>query len=144
VTDFPYEDIINMQRPISNHPSMSRENRAAQFSPFAALTGHSDAIAETQRLTAERMELSESETDILSAKVNLLKEKLSEHPLITVTYFKPDNRKDGGEYVAATGKVKKIDEYYGNIVFEGGTAVPFNDIYNIKGDVFALIDKEEF
>lgn len=102
---------------------MSNMNRAAQFAPFAALTGYEESIAETARLTDRRIELSEYEIEELNAKLNFIQDHIKEHPKVTVTYFQPDDRKEGGTYVTVTGKVRKIDEVNRVIIFENGTEV---------------------
>lgn len=119
-----YDDVINRQHPTSKkHPRMSNMNRAAQFAPFAALTGYEESIAETARLTDRRIELSEYEIEELNAKLNFIQDHIKEHPKVTVTYFQPDDRKEGGTYVTVTGKVRKIDEVNRVIIFENGTEV---------------------
>lgn len=108
----PYDDIINLPHHTSTtRPRMPRENRAAMFSPFAALTGYEAAIKETARLTDERIELSENMIEDLDAKLAILAEKVEEHPKIAVTYFRSDAKKAGGAYVTTAGALKKIDEY---------------------------------
>lgn len=115
-----YEDVINRQHPTSKkHPRMSRTNRAAQFAPFAALTGYEESIEETARLTDCRTELSEEDIEDINAKLNFIKEHIKERPKVTVTYFQPDAKKEGGEYLTATGRVRWIDEVNGALVFEG-------------------------
>lgn len=115
-----YEDVINRQHPTSKkHPRMSRTNRAAQFAPFEALTGYEESIEETARLTDCRTELSEEDIEDINAKLNFIKEHIKERPKVTVTYFQPDAKKEGGEYLTATGRVRWIDEVNGALVFEG-------------------------
>jgi len=114
-----YDDVINRQHPTSKkHPRMSNMNRAAQFAPFAALTGYEESIEETARLTDRRIELSEYEIEELNAKLNFIQEHIKERPEVTITYFQPDERKEGGEYLAVTGKVRRIDEVNRVVVFE--------------------------
>lgn len=106
-----YEDVINRQHPTSKkHPRMSNMNRAAQFAPFAALTGYEESIEETARLTDRRIELSEDDIEELNAKLNFIQERIKERPEVTITYFQPDERKEGGEYVTVIGRVRRIDE----------------------------------
>ena len=127
-----YQDIINMRRPYyPEHPPMSAHDRAAQFSPFAALVGYDEAVAETARLTDRRREMSEEEITDLNVKLNDLKERLSSRPLVTVHYFLEDGRKEGGSYRTHTGKVRTIDEYNSLIVFEGDAKIPVADTYKI-------------
>ena len=114
-----YDDVIWRQHPTSKkHPRMSRMNRAAQFAPFAALTGYEESIEETARLTDRRIELSEYEIEELNAKLNFIQEHIKERPEVTITYFQPDERKEGGVYVTATGKVRRIDGVNRVLVFE--------------------------
>lgn len=133
-----YEDIIHLPHHVSAvHPQMTISDRAAQFSPFAALTGYGSAIRETERLTDRRTELDESEKEILNEMLLLLAGRLKEHPVITVTYFVPDERKDGGSYVTVSGNVRKLDEVDRAILLDGGRRVPVEDIVELGGDVFS-------
>ena len=118
--DYPrFDDVIWRQHPTSkNHPRMSRMNRAAQFAPFAALTGYEEFIEETARLTDRRIELSEYEIEELNAKLNFIQEYIKERPEVTITYFQPDERKEGGAYITVTGKVRRIDAASKVLVFE--------------------------
>ena len=107
-----YDDIIHLPHHVSTaHPPMPAADRAAQFSPFAALAGHEAAIRETARLTDERAELDENAKAVLDEKLRMIQEMLPAHPEITVTYFQPDAKKSGGAYVSVTGRVKKLDLY---------------------------------
>jgi len=135
-----YDDVINRQHPTSKkHPRMSRMNRAAQFAPFAALTGYEESIEETARLTDRRIELSEYEIEKLNAKLNFIQEHIKERPEVTIIYFRPDERKEGGSYVTVTGKVRWIDEVNSMIVFEGERVLGIDRIINldIKKEGFA-------
>ena len=106
-----YEDIIHLPHHVSEtHPRMSRLNRAAQFSPFAALTGYGAAIQEAGRLTDRKIQLDEDSQAVLDRKLAILREQLSKHPEVAVTYFQPDGKKDGGAYASFSGQVKKIQE----------------------------------
>lgn len=119
-----YGDIIGRQHPTSEkHPRMSKMNRAAQFAPFAALTGYEESIEETARLTDCRIELCEDEIADINAKLNFIQEHIKELPEVTVTYFQPDERKEGGEYITLKGKVRRIDEVNREIIFENGTEI---------------------
>lgn len=134
-----YEDIIHLPRHVSKrHPPMPIAERAAQFSPFAALTGFEDAIRETGRLTDERPELNEDEKLILNEKLLILKERAADpdQPEVAVTYFKPDERKAGGAYRTVRGRVKKIDGYEGILKMEDGTGIPVADITALEGEAF--------
>ena len=105
-----YDDIINLPRPVSkNHIPMSMHDRAAQFSPFAALTGFDDTIKESNRITGKFVELSDDEKAELDNVLSCLKDKEYSSPTLSITYFVPDLKKDGGEYVSVSGKLKKID-----------------------------------
>ena len=137
-----YDDIINLQRPISKHPKMSLYQRSAQFAPFAALTGYEDAIYETARLTNERIELDEESKSILDNKIQIIKEQISTRPTISFTYFIPDLKKDGGKYVTVTGIVRKIDEYRQIIILEDKTEIPINEIISIMGTIVEIDEKE--
>ena len=135
-----YEDIINLPHHVSKtRPQMSMIDRAAQFSPFAALTGYDAAIKETGRLTDEKIEMDEVALNILNMKFQLLVDRLADEPEITFTYFKPDERKAGGAYIDVTGKVKKVDDFERLIVMQNGTKMPMDDILNIEGEIFASL-----
>jgi len=137
----PYEDILHLPRPVSStRPRMSLADRAAQFSPFAALTGHGAAIRETARLTDRRRELSEDEQTALGDKLTMLAEIVSDHPVVSVTYFRADEKKDGGSYVTAAGAVKKIDEYERVVILMDGTRIPIGDISEIESELFEKMD----
>ena len=124
-----YEDMIALPHHVSaSHPQMALTDRAAQFSPFAALTGYEDAIDESARLTEEQIELDENAREELDEKLRQIRECGEALPEITVTYFQKDARKDGGAYVTLTGRVKKIDEYARIISFMDGTVVRIENI----------------
>ena len=132
-----YDDIINLPNPTSkNHPRMSLEARAAQFSPFAALTGHDAAIKETARLTDEKQELGEDAIAHLNEQLNLISENIGIEQTVTITYFVPDNKKSGGVYISHSGVVKKIDEYERMVIMTDKTAIPIDQISNIEGKLF--------
>ena len=127
-----YKDIINLPHHVSKkHPQMSIESRAAQFAPFAALTGYSDAIKETSRLTSEKIELDEEIKQDLDNKLKILQDKVHLKPKVTITYFVPDKRKQGGAYLTITGNVKKIDVYNQLIFFTDNTEISIKNIYKI-------------
>ena len=135
-----YDDIINLPHHVSKkHPQMSLHDRAAQFSPFAALTGHKAAINETARLTDEKQILSEDVIAKLNEQLNLIKENISSNPIVTITYFVPDDRKSGGAYISNTGVVKKIDEYNHTVVLTDKTVIPIEQISEIQSDIFSEI-----
>ena len=132
----PYDDIINLPHHVSErHPQMSMYNRAAQFAPFAALTGHDSAITEAARLTETEEELSESDAEVLNRKLAYL-QSLDEKPTISVTYFVPDDKKEGGSYHTATGIVKSVEPDKGVLQFEDGTGIPVIRIKDIDGECF--------
>ena len=132
-----YDDIINLPHPEpKNHQRMSLENRAAQFSPFAALTGHNAAIIETARLTDRQIELDEGTKSIINEKIQIISDHLSEKPTVTITHFEPDSKKDGGAYLNTTGTVKRIDEFKREIVLTDGTMILIESIYDIESELF--------
>ena len=132
-----YEDIIHLPHHVSEtHPRMSRLNRAAQFSPFAALTGYGAAIQEAGRLRDRKIQLDEDSQAVLDRKLANLREQLSKHPEVAVTYFQPDGKKDGGAYASFSGQVKKIQDYEQLLVFTDGTQIPFSDILDLDGEMF--------
>ena len=125
-----YDDIMDLPRPTSaRHPRMSMADRAAQFSPFAALVGHGAAIRETARLTDRKIELTEEEKAILDEKLCVLLDTGGE---AVFTYFLPDAKKDGGVYVTAVGRVKRLDLIERRIVLTGSTVIPVEDILEIE------------
>jgi len=131
-----YDDIINLPHPVSmTRPRMTAAGRAAQFSPFAALTGY-DSIKETARLTGERVELDEYMKGALSDRLQIVADRIKEHPEIAITYFQPDVKKNGGAYVTVISTAKKIDEYERVIVMTDGTAIPIDEIISVDGQIF--------
>lgn len=131
----PYDDIIQMPHPTSTkHPRMSLSNRAAQFSPFAALSGHSAALAETARLTDQEIELTEDLKAVLDQKQRILLEHVKEHPKVTVTWFQPDEKKDGGQYITTTGYLKRIDEFEKVLHLTDGTKIPLAHVIDIGSE----------
>lgn len=140
-TNSKYDSIINLPHHASpTRPQMSMQDRAAQFSPFAALTGYDAAIKETGRLTDAKIELDDEELNNLNMKFQLLVEHLQDHPEVSITYFKPDERKAGGAYVTATGAVKKIDEYERIILMQGGEKIPMNEVIELVGEIFRELE----
>ncbi|NLJ81248.1 MAG: hypothetical protein GX335_09515 [Firmicutes bacterium] len=132
----PYGDIIHLPRRRSQvYPPLPREKRAAQFLPFAALSGHEEAVKEKARLTEGKIKLSDAEKSRLNTKLLLLKECLKDQPTITITYFVPDQHKPGGAYVQETGTVTKISDYERSLVL-GQKTVLISNIKALEGDIF--------
>ena len=130
-----YDKIINLPHyEPKNHKRMSRDARAAQFSPFAALTGYSDSIKETARLTNEKIILSEDMKSRLNMKLQMIDEHIKELPEINVIYFLRDKKKVGGEYKEYTGRVRRIDKINKKLEFIDKTTISLFDIVNIKAD----------
>ena len=136
-----YNEIMGLPHHVSkNRPQMPMSDRAAQFAPFAALTGYDAAIKETGRLTDERIELDVEALSALDMKYQLLMEALDEAPEVTITYFQPDERKAGGKYVSAVGAVKKIDDFERRITMRDGTRIPMDDVLSIDGELFSSLE----
>ena len=132
-----YQDIINLPRHVSKtRPKMEISDRAAQFAPFSALTGYESAINETARYTDTKIIIDEETQNIVNLKQRLLKERISEGFEVSITYFKKDEKKDGGMYVKISGTVKKIDEYKKIILLTDGRKIPIEDIFEIESDLF--------
>lgn len=134
----PYADIIDLPHPEpQNHPRMPQENRAAQFAPFAALSGYGDAVNETARLTDERMELNEDAKDALNDAMRRIQHCLGtgEHPTAEITYFIPDERKAGGRYETISGIIRKVNTDIGYVILNNGFKIRINDVFeiNIRG-----------
>ena len=136
-----YDKIMGLPHHVSKtRPQMPMSDRAAQFAPFAALTGYDAAIKETGRLTDERIELDVEALSALDMKYQLLMEALDEAPEVTITYFQPDERKAGGKYVSAVGAVKKIDDFERRITMRDGTRIPTDDVLSIDGELFSSLE----
>ena len=142
-----YDDIINLSHHVSaKRPHMAREDRAAQFAPFAALTGHGESVTEAARLTGQRIELDEYEKELLRGRLqylcgcvegwNAAGLPAEERPETEITYFLPDLLKEGGQYVTVTAPVKKIDLYARQLVLAEGTEVPMDEIIRIESEIF--------
>lgn len=132
-----YDDIIHLPHHVSAvHPPMPVNERAAQFSPFAALTGYEAAIRETARLTEGKILLDEYEKEALNDRLLMIEAVEGNRPEVTILYFRPDERKEGGAYVSASGFVKKIDRYKGILVLGDGTGIPIDDIVGVDGEMF--------
>lgn len=126
-----YDDIINLARPeTKNREHMSRLNRAAQFAPFAALTGYATAVSETGRLTEKKRVLSSDEIAILERRINfLIENEINER--IKIKYFKKDEIKSGGKYLEIEDKFKKFDDINLILALESGLRINFRDLYYI-------------
>ena len=132
-----YDDIIHLPHPTSKkYPRMSVRDRAAIFSPFSALSGHGAAIAETARLTDQRMEVNEDAKVELDRRQAVLLEHIGEQPEVTVTWFRPDDRKEGGIYVTTVGRAKKIDEFKRILSMVSGQKIVLDDIVQIESQLF--------
>ena len=140
-----YDNIIHMPPPASaKHLRMPICDRAAIFSPFAALAGHSAAIAETARLTDRRIELDEDRKAVLDGKQRILEEVMGQQPEVTVIWFQPDARKDGGSYVTVTGNLKRMDAAERVMTLTDGTRIPLDDVIDIESEWLAEIFGEGF
>ncbi|MCI8837341.1 MAG: YolD-like family protein [Hungatella sp.] len=132
-----YDDIMDLPHHVSAvHPQMPLSDRAAQFSPFAALTGYGDAVRETARITDAFVCLDEDSRESLDGKLCILQEHIGERPEVTVTFFRPDNRKDGGTYETATGNLKKIDTWGRKLVMSDGTVVSMDYVIQMESGLF--------
>lgn len=136
-----YEDIINLPHHTSlTRPRMAMIDRAAQFSPFAALTGHAAAVKETARVTEAQMELTEDSKTMLDEKLQMLMELLPSGPEAVITYFEPDERKAGGAHIEVTGHVKKIDTHQRAVTLTNGSVIPMDRIVEIDAEIFRHLD----
>ena len=128
-----YDDIIHLPHPTSErHPRMSRQDRAAQFSPFAALTGLGAALQESARLTERRLIPDEYEQAELDKKLQYLRKNLSQQPAAVITHFVPDDRKEGGSYRRTEGRVRKLQEFERQLVLTDGTTLAIEDILELE------------
>ena len=136
-----YEEIMKHPHHVSKtRPQMPMSDRAAQFAPFAALTGYESAIKETGRLTDEKIELDEEALTALDMKYQILMDAFDDAPEVTITFFQPDERKAGGKYIAATGAVKKVDDFERRITMRDGTRIPMDDVLSIDGELFSSLE----
>ena len=128
-----YDDIIHLPHPVSSkHARMSRIDRAAQFSPFAALTGYDAVITETGRLTDSSIELDESRKEVLNERLRYVLSVLSQQPRVRITYFREDERKVGGAYVTVSGRVKKVDAYDHAIILTDGQVICLETVRDLE------------
>ena len=136
-----YDDIINLPHHVSQkHAPMARADRAAQFAPYAALTGYDAVIRETGRLTDARIEPDEEALTALNMKFRLLMDAMGDAPEITLLVFRPDARKAGGAYLSVTGRVRKVDEYARLMTLQDGTKIPMDDILDMTGALFSPLE----
>lgn len=136
-----YDDIINLPHHVSSsHPHMPLLERAAQFSPFAALSGHGEAISESARLTETKRELDEHTKRILDWKLQAILMQLENHPLLEITYFQPDSKKDGGAYASVTGRVEKINSHNRTVLMQDGLEISIDNITDISGEIFHSLE----
>ena len=134
--DNKYQSIINLEHPTSSkHPRMSRLQRAAQFAPFAALTGHDAAIQETARLTDRMIEFDEEQLVILNEKLQIVNEFKHLEEQVKIIYFVKDSRKSGGKYQEKIGIIKQIDEIERKIIFQDKSYIYIDDIVEIESDL---------
>lgn len=137
-----YEDMLYLKHPISKkHPNMSLKERAAQFSPFAALSGYESAIQNTARLTKEKIQLDEMEKNRLDEKLRILQQEILNKNVVEITYFQKDEQKEGGEYLRIKGVVKKIDGYKLQLVMEDDKIIKVDDILQITGEMFQFLEE---
>ena len=138
-----YDDIINLPHHVSKtRKPMPIINRAAQFAPFAALTGHDEAVAETARQTTPKQILSSDEQEILSKRLAYAIDHISERPNLTFTYFIPDTLKDGGRYVTITGVIRKYDALEKTVVLETNEILLIDNILSISGEMIEKLQQE--
>ena len=138
-----YDDMLYMKHHVSEkHPHMAVHDRAAQFSSFAALTGHGSAIAETARLTQPKIELDEYEKEEIDRKIAYLRSKISEKPEISVTYFVPDEKKAGGQYVTYAGEIRRIDDIQKTLLLADETEISVFDILSLDSSLFLTFDTD--
>ena len=141
---FPYEDIVDLPHHVSRkHPQPTMADRAARFTPFAAITGYEEMVLEEARITDDRIELDENSKAALNEKLNMILEFIDEQPEVSITYFEPDKRKAGGAYVTVTGTVKRIDEYEHLVIMTDGKKINIDDIYNLQSELFYSLGVEE-
>lgn len=139
---FNYDDIIDLPHHVSKkHPQMKISDRAAQFAPFAALTGYDGAVKETARLTDEKIELSESALEMLNMKLQMVCDNLNDAPEVSITYFVPDKKKTGGSYFTRSGCVRRIDDFEHKVILTDGSEIEIDMISEIEGDLFSCLEE---
>lgn len=141
---FPYEDIINIPRHISRtRPQASMADRAARFSPFAAINGYEEMVMEAARVTEERAEITEAAKELINEKLNMIAEFINEEHEVTITYFEPDKKKSGGAYISTAGVVKRIDELKRIVVMKNNKKIKIDDIYALDSELFYSLGAKE-
>lgn len=136
----PYDDLLDLPHPTSaRHPRMPAIDRAAQFSPFAALTGYEAVIRETARLTDRRIELDEDAKSALDRKLRIAADRLDERPPVTITYFQADKTKPGGRCETIEGVIRRIDDYRRVIVLLDGRQIAIDDLVALEGALFGVL-----
>ena len=141
---FPYEDIVNLPRPISKkHPEPTMSDRAARFAPFAAITDYEEMVLEEARETENRITLDESALTLLNQKLTVLQKFSDQTAEVKVTYFEPDKKKSGGAYVTVTGTVKKIDPYKKLLIINPDRKIPIEDIFGLRSELFYALGLED-
>ena len=139
-----YDDIINLPHHKSDrHHPMPMSKRAAQFAPFAALSGYGEELEELTRLTERRRALSDAEERELNEKLNLLRAKIDAQPVISATYFVPDPRKEGGKYITKTGSVRRLDLNARRLIFTDAYEVPIDALSALEGEIFPKTEEEQ-
>lgn len=134
-----YEDIIYLPHyEPKNHARMSSYNRAAQFAPFAALTGYEDQVKEVARLTEKKVDIDEELRNDINNKLQIIQMNIKLKTKVTITYFAQDKRKSGGAYITITGNVKKVDSIEEQIVMDDNQKIPMNDVLSIVGDFLRI------
>ena len=142
---YKYDNIINLPHHVSKkHPQLSKASYAAQFSPFAALSGYDGIVSEVARFTDEHVELGDTEMDILSAKIQIIGDHIKEHPKIELTYFVKDKKKSGGAYLQKTARIKRVDDMERIMYFTDGTNLPIDDITDMQGEIFGVLESAEY
>ena len=137
-----YDDIIDLPRPASKHPKLGDDSRAAQFSPFAALVGYDEQVKETARLTDRRIDIDDGLREILNNKLNYIVDKIHDNPLVSITYFVEDKKKDGGKYNTKEGTIKRIDVVNQEVIFTDKIKIYMKDILSISSDIFKNIEED--
>lgn len=137
-----YDDIIDLPRPASKHPKLGDDSRAAQFSPFAALVGYDEQVKETARLTDRRIDIDDGLREILNNKLNYIADNIHDNPLVSITYFVEDKKKDGGKYKNKEGTIKRIDVVNQEVIFTDKFKIYMKDILSITSDIFKNIEED--